>query len=515
MPAKEWDQQKIKDTWQTACAQLQLELSQGVYNTWILPNRLISIENQGSHLKLTFSSPSGFHSRNLKQKMDVHLRRVLGGILEKDLRFEFQVGSPVATSQPQTPSRSPQQASSEQSFQEPTSQTPLQPQNSAQSQQPNPLQNSQNNSLSPRAEDLFSPANVAVNSQQQVQSRARSIGLSPDYTFETFAVSSSNEMAHAAATAVSQNPGQAYNPLFLYGGVGVGKTHLMHAIGYNILLSQPTAKIIYSTGEEFTNQIVDAIQTKKTIGFKSRYRNIDVLLLDDVQFIAGKKAVQEEFFHTFNALIKNKKQIVLTSDRPPHEILMLESRLRSRLEAGLMIDIGQPSFELRTAILLIKAKALNIQLTIEMAKLIASRVDSARKIGGILNSLRSSIELKGQELNDELIERTLSTEADQKRPQLNAKIQDVIKTVANHYRLKQQIIKGKSRKKKIIQARHVAMYICKEYLHESYAEIGKWFSGRDHSTVLHAYHKISEQLPEDDQLMQQVSALRMSLSGMR
>ena len=283
----------------------------------------------------------------------------------------------------------------------------------------------------------------------------------------------------------------------------------------NILLANPSSKIVYSTGEEFTNQIINAIQTKKTINFKSRYRNADVLLLDDVQFIAGKNSVQEEFFHTFNALAKNHKQIVLTSDRPPHEILLLESRLRSRLEAGLMIDIQQPSFELRTAILLIKSKSLNIPVSIEMAKMIAARVDSARKIGGILNTLKSAIELRGKELSLELIERTLITEADQKRPKLNVKINDVIKTVSDHYHLKQQAVKGKSRKKKIALSRHVAMYICKEDLGESYAEIGRWFSGRDHSTVLHAYHKIQGLIQEDDYIQQEVSAIRMSLAGSR
>jgi chromosomal replication initiator protein len=487
---QEWSNEKVKEVWQTACAQLELELSQGVFNTWILPNPLIQISATGQKITATIVSPTGFHATNLKGKFGAHLTKVLSGVTGKSVQIDYQVGNPMLR-------RNENKTSTHNS------------------QQPIKSNQAQPSTQSPRVEDLFSEANAQSVEKNQAQVRAKTVGLQKDYVFENFAVSSSNEMAHAAATAVSQNPGESYNPLFLYGGVGVGKTHLMQAIGHNILLANPSSKIVYSTGEEFTNQIINAIQTKKTINFKSRYRNADVLLLDDVQFIAGKNSVQEEFFHTFNALAKNHKQIVLTSDRPPHEILLLESRLRSRLEAGLMIDIQQPSFELRTAILLIKSKSLNIPVSIEMAKMIAARVDSARKIGGILNTLKSAIELRGKELSLELIERTLITEADQKRPKLNVKINDVIKTVSDHYHLKQQAVKGKSRKKKIALSRHVAMYICKEDLGESYAEIGRWFSGRDHSTVLHAYHKIQGLIQEDDYIQQEVSAIRMSLAGSR
>lgn len=493
MSFQEWPSDKVKEVWQTACAQLELELSQGVFNTWILPNPLTQISATGQKIIATIMSPTGFHSTNLKGKFGVHLKKVLSSVIGQPVEIDYQVGNPMLRRK----------------------ENQVQTKKVTSPAQPPSLTYTENTGQSPRVEDLFSEANTQSVGKNQAQVRAQSVGLRQDYTFETFAVSSSNEMAHAAASAVSQNPGDSYNPLFLYGGVGVGKTHLMHAIGHNILLNNPSVKIVYSTGEEFTNQIISAIQTKKTFSFKNRYRNADVLLLDDVQFIAGKNSVQEEFFHTFNALVKNHKQIVLTSDRPPHEILLLESRLRSRLEAGLMIDIQQPSFELRTAILLIKSKSLNIPVSIEMAKMIAARVDSARKIGGILNSLKSSIELRGKELTLELIEQTLVTEADQKRPKLNVKINDVIKTVSDHYHLKQQAVKGKSRKKSIALTRHVAMYICKEDLGESYAEIGRWFSGRDHSTVLHAYHKIQALIQEDDSVQQEVSAIRMSLSGSR
>ncbi|MBU0579447.1 chromosomal replication initiator protein DnaA [Patescibacteria group bacterium] len=510
MQSLSWSNSKVKEVWQIACAQLELELSNGVYNIWILPNPLTKVTISQGKAIAVINSPTGFYSTNVKNKFGAHLQRVLSGVIGKPVEISYQISSPALNKSKQSQTTSDSRGGGNNNSSSPSASligsTSLVRSHS-------PI--GSNSAQSPRAEDLFSQASVESVEKNQSAVRAKNIGLRQDYSFETFAVSSSNEMAHAAASAVSKNPGEAYNPLFLYGGVGVGKTHLMQAIGRNILLHQPTAKVIYSTSEEFTNQIVNAIQTKSTIRFKERYRTADVLLLDDVQFIAGKDSVQEEFFHTFNALAKNNKQIVLTSDRPPHEILLLEGRLRSRLEAGLMIDIQQPSFELRTAILLIKSKAAGIPIEIEMAKMIASRVDSARKIGGILNSLKSEIELNGQELTPELIEHILITEVDQKRPQIKAQIQQVIKTVSNHYYLKQQVVKGKSRKKKITLARHIAMYVCKEDLGEPYAEIGRWFSGRDHSTVMHAYHKIQEMTAKDESLAQEISAIRMSLIGMR
>ena len=364
---------------------------------------------------------------------------------------------------------------------------------------------------SPHMEDLFSENSLSGAAQDRLLSVARGVGLRLDYTFETFAVSTTNEMAHAAASAVAQRPGQSYNPLFLYGGVGVGKTHLMHAIGHIVLREKQNVKIIYCTGEEFTNDIVHAIQTKRASQFKDRYRSADILLIDDIQFIAGKNAVQEEFFHTFNALIKQQKQVVLTSDRPPHEIALLEDRLRSRFEAGLMIDIQQPSFELRTAIVLVKSKAQHLTIPIDMAKEIAAHVESARKIEGIITAIRSEVELKGKQITPELISSLVEHEQPTVR-RISASPSDVIKAVAVHFHLTQSSLKGKSRVKHLVGARHLTMYVMKQELSMPLVEIGRWFSGRDHTSVIHAVKKIDEDLKNSIQLQQDLSAIKTTLS---
>jgi chromosomal replication initiator protein len=358
---------------------------------------------------------------------------------------------------------------------------------------------------------LFSSSTLESVAIDRSRLQAQRAGLRIDYTFDAFAVSTTNEMAHAAAMAVSNQPGTAYNPLFIYGGVGVGKTHLMHAVGNNILHNNPEAKILYCTGEDFTNEIVSAIQTKKTMFFKEKYRTADVLLIDDVQFIAGKNTVQEEFFHTFNTITKRAGQIILTSDRPPHEISLLEDRLRSRFEAGLMVDIQQPSFELRTAILLIKSTAQKLYIPMDLAQLIAAKVDSARKLEGIIKSIKSEVELKHRQVDYQLVEEILSQEKERPSVVLKVKPGDVIKVVADHYHIKQVTLKGLQRVKEVVRARHVAMYFLKQSLKMTYVEIGKWFSNRDHTSVMHAVDKIESEMRLDSALNQEIIAIRTTL----
>lgn len=509
----------VVQIWNNYCERIQKQVSPAVYNTWIISNPITSLTPLDElSVRVTITSPTAFHSTNLKRNLHIQIKQTLDLVVGKDCLVEYEVGD--VQRQPQA---APQQQHSH--FTSPAeqfsgfaapAQYPQQQQTqthnysvpSSPSFQPPPLP-----TASPRVEELFSENTLMNAAEERFEMQARGMGLRTDYTFATFAVSTTNEMAHAAATAVSNRPGQSYNPLFFYGGVGVGKTHLMHAIANNILHANPNVKILYCTGEEFTNEIVHAIQTKKASSFKDRYRSAHVLLIDDIQFIAGKNAVQEEFFHTFNALIKNQSQIVLTSDRPPHEITLLEDRLRSRFEAGLMIDIQQPSFELRTAIVLLKAKAQNLPINIDIAKIIASKVESARKIEGVITSIRSEIELKRRELNQELIEELLQVEVSNKRPRIKVSPADVIKTVANHYHVKQAALKGSSRLKSLVTARHVAMFLLKSELQLPLTEIGRWFTGRDHTSVLHAVRKIEKEQVLDEAIQQDISALQTTLTS--
>lgn len=508
--------QNVSTIWKQLCAELELKLSPAVYNTWIVSNPLIefSVDEGTQQAIARFVSPSAFHATNMQKNFYHQIQDTLTKITGVTPQLEFQVGAtPIKTeATPQQPARPISSSASSRTGESTQASHDL---------RATPMANtlsgmfSPDSTTSPRVEDLFSPQTIKASTINQAEFQAKKAGLRPDYIFKTFAVSTTNEMAHAAATAVSNSPGAAYNPLFLYGDVGVGKTHLMHAIGNNILFRNPQATVLYLTGEEFTNQIVSAIQTKKAIEFKSKYRTADVLLIDDIQFIAGKNTVQEEFFHTFNAVIKQNGQIVLTSDRPPHEINLLEDRLRSRFEAGLMIDIQQPTFELRTAILLIKSKAHGLTIPMDIAQEIAARVDSARRIEGMLIKIRSEVELKNRpitkELIDELIQTNTPSEIQQK---LRVAPTDVIRAVANHYHIKQSVIKGHKRVKSVVTARHIAMFFLKQELDLPYTEIGRWFSNRDHTSAMHGVQKIEKELARDQQIRQDVSAIRMSLTAL-
>lgn len=507
---------EVKQIWEQMCVDIRPNISEASFGAWILSCPLVKIELTGTEDSLcTFSTPTAFHSLNFKKNLGGQLIHTLTQLLGRKVRLDFVIGTPIKkTGLVPISQNFGGQAFNQASHHSDSAPTKL---SSFEQIKQNVFGHnlSQNDSgiKSPRVEDLFGESNLKTVAVDRAQVAAKNAGLRPDFTFETFAVSGTNEMAHAAATAVSQRPGTAYNPLFLYGGVGVGKTHLMHAIANNILKNRPETKVLYCTGEDFTNEIVEDIRNKKTNKFKNKYRTVEVLLIDDIQFIAGKNTVQEEFFHTFNALTQQNSQVIMTSDRPPHEINLLEARLRSRFEAGLMIDIGQPSFELRTAILLIKAKATNLAITIDVAKLIASKVDSARKIEGVIKLLRSAVELQGKAINEALVNEILKSEQADTHKRLKVTPQDILKVVANHYRVKQSALKGEQRIKSLVTARHVAMYLMDSELNLPLVEIGRWFSGRDHTTVIHAKKKINGELLKDEVLQRDLSALKMSLSA--
>lgn len=317
--------------------------------------------------------------------------------------------------------------------------------------------------------------------------------LNPKYTFDAFVIGKSNELAHAAALAAAENPGNAYNPLFLYGGVGLGKTHLMHAIGNFVLDQNPNAKVLYITTEKFTNELIQAIQNNSTDEFRSKYRSIDVLLIDDIQFLIQKERSQEEFFHTFNELYENHKQIVICSDRPPKDINPLEERLKSRFEWGLIADIGKPDYETRYAILRKKSQIDNINIDDEILSTIALKVESnIRELEGTLNKIVALASLTNSQITMQLAENAISDLHHSQDKVINVDyIQNV---VAKYYNLSQNDFKIKRRSGDIAYPRQIAMYLCKQLTTATLVEIGKQFGGRDHTTVLYACNRIEEEV---------------------
>jgi len=331
--------------------------------------------------------------------------------------------------------------------------------------------------------------------------------LNPKYTFDTFVIGSGNRFAHAASLAVAEAPAKAYNPLFLYGGVGLGKTHLMHAIGHYVIQHNKKAKVVYISSEKFTNEFINSIQNNKTVEFRNKYRNIDILLIDDIQFLAGKESTQEEFFHTFNALHEASKQIIISSDRSPKEIPTLEDRLRSRFEWGLITDIQPPDLETRIAILRKKAKAENLDIPNEVMVYIANQIDTnIRELEGALIRVVAYSSLINKDMTVHLAAEALKDIIPSSKPTVIT-INHIQKTIAISFGLRQEELKAKKRTKSVAFPRQIAMYLSRELTDYSLPKIGDEFGGRDHSTVIHAYDKISNQLKVDSDLEQTIKTL--------
>ena len=320
--------------------------------------------------------------------------------------------------------------------------------------------------------------------------------LNPKYTFDTFVVGNNNRFAHAAALAVAEAPATSYNPLFIYGGVGLGKTHLMHAIGNAILRKNKKANILYVTSEKFTNQLINSIKDNTSAQFRDKYRNIDVLLIDDIQFIAGKERCQEEFFHTFNTLHESGKQIILSSDRPPKDIQLLEDRLKSRFEWGLIADISNPDYETRLAILRKKAQLDNIIIDDEILSNIANRIDSnIRELEGTLNKLIAKSSLTNSPITMEMAERAINDIVAQQEKVISAEF--IQETVAKYFNINAKDLRGSKRSNDIAFPRQIAMYLCRNVAQMSLPQIGKDFGKRDHTTVMHACTKIENEIKEN------------------
>ena len=340
--------------------------------------------------------------------------------------------------------------------------------------------------------------------------------LNPRYTFDTFVVGQNNNIAHAASLAVAENPGGLYNPLFIYGGVGLGKTHLMQSIAHFVLQENPGAKIRYVTSEVFTNDLIDAIRSKNnytTTEFRNKYRNNDVLLIDDIQFIIGKESTQEEFFHTFNTLYEAKKQIIISSDKPPKDFEMLEERLRSRFEWGLTVDIKPPDYETRMAILRKKEELDGINIDNEVLQYIASNIKSnIRELEGSLNKVVAMSKLDNREINVEMAQDVLKDIIDPgAKPEITP--QFIIQAVAEHFNIPELDLVGQKRNKEIVYPRQVAMYLCREMTNAPLQQIGQCLGGRDHTTIIHGMEKISTEIKVKPDVESTISILKKKISA--
>lgn len=361
--------------------------------------------------------------------------------------------------------------------------------------------------------EFILPKSVETEVQTPV---ARSSGLNPKYTFDSFVVGNNNKFAQNAALAVAETPGEAYNPLYIYGGPGLGKTHLMHAIGNYILTENPDKKVLYVTSEEFLNEVIESLRSTNNATamtkFRNKYRAVDVLMIDDIQFIIGKESTQEEFFHTFNTLHSAGKQIILTSDRPPKEMKTLEDRIRSRFEWGLMADIGYPDYETRMAIIRNKVDTEHINLSTEILQYIGENIKSnIREIEGALNKLSALARLENKEITiDVAVEELQNIISPDKPKEITPQL--IVEVVAEHYQISMDQMTGKNRSNAIAKPRQIAMYLCKQMTDYPLDAIGALLGGRDHSTIIHGANKIADEIAKDSVLQAQIDTITKKIN---
>ncbi len=447
-----------QQAWQATLGQLKMDMSKAAYDTWVRQSELAGYEDG----TFTIGVPNAYARDWLESRLAGTISRVLTGMMDRPARVRFIVNQgemEVFTEMPEshTESRADMAPEDGDSW-------------------PRPV------------------ANATINSR---------------YTFDNFVVGASNRLAHAASLAVAENPARAYNPLFLYGGVGLGKTHLLHAIG-NVAIASGL-QVLYVSSEEFTNDLINAIRTHTTPAFRERYRRTDVLLIDDIQFIAGKESTQEEFFHTFNTLHGQDKQIVISSDRPPKALVTLEERLRSRFGWGLTADIQAPDLETRQAILRSKAERTGRSVPAEILDLIARLIQSnIRDLEGALNRVLAFSDLSGLPLTAHLVNSALGDLLPQ-RTEVSS--QQVVKVVAKNFGLPADALLGRDRSREVVLPRQVAMYLLREEANISLPQIGEALGGRDHTTVMYACEKVADMLERDDHLRRQVLQIREQLYG--
>ncbi|MGM0401337.1 MAG: chromosomal replication initiator protein DnaA [Chloroflexota bacterium] len=443
--------------WQTALGQLELQLDRPTYDTWIKDTEVISYEDD----VLVIGVHSAYAKDWLENRLYADIQHTVTNIANRTTSLRFIV---------------------------------------------------QRNSRD-KGSDL-EPLEKSALSPQRREPRGKENGMSrvnPKYRFDNFIVGQSNRLAHAGCLAVAENPGLSYNPLFIYGGVGLGKTHLLHAIGNKGFKEKK--KVLYVSAETFTNGLINAIRDQTTDDFRAKYRTIDILLLDDVQFLINKERTQEEFFHTFNDLYHENRQIVLSSDRPPKAFVGLEERLRSRFEWGLTADIQPPDLETRMAIVVSKAEALNVTLPSEVVEFVAQQSQSnIRELEGSLNSVLALTRMMDYPINLETAEKALGHRS---QPTRELTIDNILNTVAEYFNLRMDDLTGRRRTRAIAVPRQVGMYLARELTDLSFPKIGEKLGGRDHTTIMHGHDKIEELFDKDDELRQQVLDIKSKLYGDR
>ena len=444
-------------TWKAVLAELEISISPVYFPTWIKPLSIESVERLAEEKQLvTILCPSPYHQTMVTQRYQGQLQRSLERICGIKTEITYMVGRDPSTSPSQAP-------------------TPL-----FDSASPTPSVSAGHNNLNPRL------------------------------TFETYVVGGSNNFAYAAASGAAKSPGTRYNPLFIYGGVGLGKTHLMQAVGHAIYHDHPDWNIMYISAETFGSDLIASLQNKKTPAFKKKYRAPNVLLVDDIQFIAGKEYIQEEFFHTFNELYMSQRQVILTSDRPPQEIAKLEERLSSRFMGGLMVDVQSPDFETRVAILTQKCESLKIAIPSEAIALIAERTTTnIRELEGALQGIYTKAVPMGGEITSDIVREYFGAEKERRSQRIRPN--SVIAKTAQYFSFKPSELVGPSRKAPLTAARHTAMYILYNDLQLPYEQVGRLFGGRDHTTVIHAVEKVTEQLKTDPEIAKIIADIKHGL----
>ncbi len=456
--------------WEAVLAELELSLSRANFVTWFKNTFIEQLENED----ITIGVPSEFYRMWLEKKFHQQLVKLLEKTTGKPIR---SVVYKVSTKKPLSGLLTTVSSIASSSI-----------------------------TLTNKETAIFSQVSKFTTSES-----SNSFGLNPRHTFDTFVVGKGNELAHAAAQAVAAQPGKAYNPLFLYGGSGLGKTHLIQAIGNELLRQNKVKKVVYASSEKFTNEFIHSIRSGNTKAFQDTYRSADVLLIDDIQFIAGKQETQEAFFHTFNALHQFEKQAVITSDRPPKAIPLLEDRLRSRFEMGMIADIASPDFETRVAILEQKCQEKGFNLDKASINLIASTIqNNVRELEGALNKIFAYFQLKNQAPDENTIKSLLaSLENSASKKVVTSK--HIIQTIAEYYDIRIEEIMSAKRDKRLAYPRQIIMFLMREELSSSYPSIGSELGGRDHTTAMHAYNKISREIEKNYKVKEELNQLKQRL----